>query len=247
MVSLRKTGPCMTAVLVVLMFGLSTEKARATWPALPIGASLDPVSKTKTAGSQELKLSILTGFDCEDLKLTIATEKLRYDGGVPQTISVRADEMVELTLVVDVPPQDTSLIQVDIAGCGYTGHAILSFVTTGDSVEYWHGRPVAYRPGIGVTELRPCDQPRPTELDSNLYEYILDLRVKASLKFVKSLPIELTPTEQEHFYSVWLTREQFRKLKVERVKGRMVEGQLEDSLPPTDDRIPPDSSTDTIH
>ncbi|MDH4035499.1 MAG: hypothetical protein OEV80_17025, partial [candidate division Zixibacteria bacterium] len=230
-------------VAVALIVGLSSSIAWASQPTPAIAASLDPKVRTVEAGPQELVLTIITAFDCEELNLDISIEKLTLNGLANRTISVRANEKSETLLYVDIPRGDTSMVRVNITGCREGTGAILSFVTTGDSVEYHHGPPMPDRPARGRGTARPFDQPTELQLDSNLYEYMLDLRIKMMRDFVKSLPIELIPTEQENIFKVWMTRDQFRKLKNEGVKGRMIEGQMVDTLPPPVDRIRPDSST----
>ena len=236
----KAIGLCFCLFLVIVCQSVASVS-------VPFGGDFSPVSPPAKSGPLQLKLQILPS-GCDQIDLTVSTTgRLVYIGEKTITLRSHGADTLETVLQVSVEPDDTSSIQVDIHGCNLRNEAILYFVSTNDTLRYWKGIPNNYQErAAGQHSVRVDGVPRPLQLDSTLYEYILDLRVKASLKFVKSLPIELTPTEQENIFTDWLTRDQFRKLNNEVVNGRMVEGQLDDSLPPPVDSIPPDSATDTL-
>lgn len=210
---------------------------------VPFKGDFAPTSPATKSGTHELRLTI-DPTRCDRIELEISTfGRLVYTGDRTISLDARGEESVETVLTVTVEPNDTSYIQVDIRGCEFRNKAILYFVSTDDTLKYWKGIPNSYpeRPQ-GRFRVRAWDQPTELQLDSNLYEYLLDLRKRMKRDFVKSLPFDLIPTGQKNFFKVWTTRERFRELMMEGVEGFMVEGQLDDSLLTPAERIQPDSS-----
>ena len=230
----------LTKTIVVLCLLYCYQQAMGMSP-YPSGTSLDPLHVyieesrvPKQFGPAELSVRVTSILDCPEgeMTLTVITKGgLAYHGPVTWPIHVTEDSAYTTTLMIEIPPNDTSALILR-AECGNTKQiASRYFVTTGEQLVVRRGDP------------RGFTQP-PKPPDTTTYRIRLDLRDKEHYEFFERYEEQLgsiEPTTDSGFYLYRTTREGVRDLLIEGFKLEPV-----DSIPNMPTRPPRPKPTRTL-
>lgn len=224
-------------VLALCLAGIAVQagdqhipKGFQTTPTLldPIDISLEAVRLPERAGPGELLLTVAISdpeYADEELTITVVTENgLVYHGPDNWSTPGPGSASYTVKLSIEIPPDDTSSIRVQV-GCERFSHFAWGyFVTTGSTLEHWHGRP------------NPGSYSVPEPPDTTTYSIRLDLRDKEHYEFFERYKEQLgsiEPTADSGFYLYRTTWEGVRDLLIEGFKLEPV-----DSIPNMPTRPP---------
>ncbi|MFH1699055.1 MAG: hypothetical protein ABIE07_00580 [Candidatus Zixiibacteriota bacterium] len=106
---------------------------------------LEPITKPLTVGPAQLKFTITPFWENETMTIMVdVINGLVYHGENPFSFEGKIEEEREFILDITLPPNDTSSIHLNIHGERILWYGTdLWFVTTGDTVEMYLGKPVA--------------------------------------------------------------------------------------------------------
>ena len=222
-----------TSLLSALLLALVVANAGlARPPALPrfFECELDASDVPALYGRATLRFSVTRTYDCrEGTELTVevkTSENLRCLG--QRTWSFPHEPMARrsVDIVIDIPPDDTSYVDISMV-CGKArDHLKRYFVTTGEKLEIWAGRP----------RRRTT---KPTPLDTTKYEIRIDLRDTARYAYIKQYEEQLGPlveTPDSGFYRMRVTRESIREFRMEGFGVELLEEVPGLQVPPPETR-----------
>jgi hypothetical protein len=132
----------LTAVLCGVLAGVCYSQA-SKFP-YPHIFNLEPITKPLVVGPAQLKFTITPFWENETMTITVdVVNGLVYHGENPFSFEGKIEEEREFILDITIPPNDTSSIELDIRGEKIPWNATdLWFVTTGDTVEMYLGKPI---------------------------------------------------------------------------------------------------------
>ncbi len=225
-----------TSLLSALLLALVVANAGlARPPALPrfFECELDASDVPALYGRATLRFSVTRTYDCrEGTELTVevkTSENLRCLG--QRTWSFPHEPMARrsVDIVIDIPPDDTSYVDISMV-CGKArDHLKRYFVTTGEKLEIWAGRP---RRRAGGT--------KPTPPDTTKYEIRIDLREPFRLEHMRNveefLNEPLRADGDSGFYRFRADKRLIRKLIGEKFGVELLEEVPGLQVPPTETR-----------
>lgn len=244
--------------ILSLAFSLLTMSASVlgkTSPPRSVHSKFAPVKMPKGAGSVSLDLAFMpmnrktgpeTGFCiCKEVEVRVVTiDNLQYFGDTVWTTKVDSGAWSSTTIDVIIPPNDISGIRLWIK-CGRISNPVAAyFVTTGDTVEFYPGRPSAHEPTPLRRSLKAFIDTLTKEQLQIKHEVIVELKTSSQRKFVEefvgSLKDSTLYDPKRKYYKLWLTLENLIKIGEEGIESDFV------TPPPWDRRhqSPQDSTDD---
>ena len=222
-----------TLTILSLAFSLLTMSASVlgkTSPPRSVHVKFAPVEMPKGAGPVSLELAFKSkiwknefenqGNYCKEAEVRVtAIDNLQYFGDSVWTVKVDSGVWSSTIINVIIPPNDISGIRLRIK-CGRIPNPVDAyFVTTGDTVEFYQGKPSAHEP--------PPTPPRRTiasfvdtlteEQLKTKYEVVLDLKESADLKFVEGLVGQLADSNifdaKQSYYRLWMSLENIIEIR----------------------------------
>ena len=203
-----------TSLLSALLLALTM--AHASWARQPeppkfFEYELDASDVPALHGRATLRFSITRTYDCrEGTELTVevkASENLQVIGQRSWSFPHDPEAHRSIDIEIDIPPDDTSFVEIQMF-CGKSrDHVRRFFVTTGEKLEVWPGSP-RHRAG----------RKKPTPPDTTKYEIRIDLRDPARYAYIKQYEEQLGPlveTRDSGLYRMRVTRESIREFRME--------------------------------
>ncbi len=227
---MKKVGKTVGAALLFICatVGVYFPHASAATNVHSVDCTFDPVSMPKGAGPVMLELAFTPKHRCDEVTVKVTKLlNLEYTGDTAWVVQVEKEKWYRKTLNVSIPDNDTSGIEVTLQ-CGRVPntHACY-FVTTGNSVEFYHGNPRGYHrfPSQPKNDEIVRDTLSRVQLQTK-YVVILDLRDSADRKTAESIVGTLPDSSKfeghEGYYKIKLTLERLIEITDKGIKGEFV-------------------------
>ncbi|MFH1699054.1 MAG: hypothetical protein ABIE07_00575 [Candidatus Zixiibacteriota bacterium] len=158
-------------VVTIIAYGVMAGQcfSQSSKHVYPLDFKLEPITKPLTVGPAQLKFTFTHFWMNETMTITVdVINGLEYHGENPFTFECKIEEELEFILDITLPPNDTSAIDLSIDGTkGHWNATDLWFVTTGDTVEMYLGKPVKQIPARAFDRLADSTKRR---LEREYYE-----------------------------------------------------------------------------
>ncbi|MEE8404676.1 MAG: hypothetical protein V3S17_04730, partial [candidate division Zixibacteria bacterium] len=220
-----------TLTILSLAFSLLTMSASVlgkTSPPRSVHSKFAPVEMPKGAGPVSLDLAFMpmnrkTGPEtgvcyCKEAEVRVVTiDNLQYFGDSIWTTKVDSGAWSSTTINVIIPPDDISGIRLMIK-CGRISNPVAAyFVTTGDTVEFYPGKPSRHEPTPPRRTIASFVDTLTEEQLQTKYEVVLDLKESAHLKFVEGLVGQLADSNifdaKQSYYRLWMSLENIIEIR----------------------------------
>lgn len=251
-----------TLTILSLAFSLLTMSASVLGKTSlrSVHSKFAPVEMPKGAGPVSLDLAFMpmnrkTGPEtgvcyCKEAEVRVVTiDNLQYFGDTIWTVKADSGVWSDMIINVIIPPNDISGIRLMIK-CGRILNPVAAyFVTTGDTVEFYPGKPSGHpRTPSARRRNDPIIDTITEEQLQTKYEVVLDLKESDDLKFVEGLVGKLADSsiyrKRRNYYRLWITLENLIKIGAYGIDGDYVTPppwdkksiQSDDSLPKNKNR-----------
>ena len=226
-------------MLTILSFafslcGMASFALASSRPVRTLEYTFKPVEMPKKAGPVKLELAFKRKqakskfekdvLDCDEVQIRIKKlHNLVYAGDTSWVMQIDSGKWYSAIFEVDIPPNDTSGIEV-VVKCGRTSNpAAFYFVTTGDTIEFYKGKPSGYPPTPSAGRSNDPDRDTLTiEQLQTKYEIWVDLRDKTHLKIAKRILGQLHDssevTGEKGYFVLNITLDEILKLADEGIE-----------------------------
>ena len=217
-------GFCFLSIILLTEFSNSSEPISRIYVENPTGKP----------GIQEMRLNVISIKKCDSLNVSFSmSDNLILYGSRELVIEVSANGEKDIYFQVDIPASDTSVINIDIEGCGNFGIPSYTFLASEDTVLYHSGllrRQSLIQPSFAVDskgcstkiEINPTDH---SKEDSVVYKFVIDLREpKVYSNFKNNLQkyfVQIVSLEKDGFYILRTTKYELYRLKGAGIEGRI--------------------------
>jgi len=189
------------ALLLIFLAGAGKPAYSGVQRPHAFDCTLEPVSELTTDAPVTMKLTFTPAYPCGN-KVAVTVTTLNYVQTFSENtweVELQDDQPCSTTFQVSIPDDDTSSVHVTLE-CGRLRERIERvFVSTGDTVEYWIGRPRHYGPHPPPPQSDPIRDTLTEEQLATEYEVVLDLRDSAHLKIAEEILGPL-PDSAKHKY-----------------------------------------------
>ena len=250
-----------TLTILSLAFSLLTMSASVLGKTSlrSVHSKFAPVEMPKGAGPVSLDLAFMpmnrkTGPEtgvcyCKEAEVRVVTiDNLQYFGDTIWTVKADSGVWSDMIINVIIPPNDISGIRLMIK-CGRILNPVAAyFVTTGDTVEFYPGKPSAHEPTPPRRSLKTFIDTLTEEQLQTRYEVIVELKKPSHRKFVErfvgSLKDSTLYDRNRKYYKLWITLQNLIKIGEEGIECGFVTPppwdkksiQSDDSLPKNKNR-----------
>ena len=253
-----------TLTILSLAFSLCVMATIALASSVPVRTleyTFKPVEMPKKAGPVKLEFAFKRKknvYDCDEVQIRIKElHNLGYAGDTAWVMQIDSGKSYSAIFEVDIPPNDTSGIRVEVR-CGRTVNpSSCYFVTTGDTLEFYKGRPSGHDPTPPRRTIASFVDTLTEEQLQTKYEVVLDLKQSADLKFVEGLLGKLTDTNifdaKQSYYRLWMSLENIIEIRKRDIECGFIDPPLwtpegrakRDSAQPRGSLLNPESKTST--
>ena len=228
-------------IVTLAAFAPAANTYAGTSPPRSVHVKFAPVEMPKGAGPVSLKLAFKSkiwknefeneGNYCKEAEVRVtAIDNLQYFGDSVWTVKVDSGVWSSTIINVIIPPNDISGIRLRIK-CGRMPNDVAAyFVTTGDTVEFYPGRPSAHDPTPPRRTMASFVDPLTEEQLQTKYEVVLDLKESAHLKFVEELVGQLADSNifdaKQSYYRLWMSLENIIEIRKRHIECGFIDPPL---------------------
>lgn len=227
--------------LAVGLLSMASFVLASTTPIRTLEYTFKPVEMPKKAGPVKLEFAFKRKqvkhklqkdvYDCDEVQIRIKKlYNLGYAGDTAWVMQIDSGEWYSAIFEVDIPPNDTSGIEV-VVKCGRTPNpSACYFVTTGDTIEFYKGRPSSHDPTPPRRTIASFVDTLTEEQLQTKYEVVLDLKKSADLKFVEGLLGKLADSNifdaKQSYYRLWMSLENIIEIRKRHIECGFIDPPL---------------------